>query len=687
MTFFNNLSLRKKLSLAMLGSTLFSLIIVGYFSFQYGTNSLTETTLAAGKDDVRAHAQQIERYLTNVAEDVLFLNGTPPIQGILRARANENVDPKDGSTTGLWVKRFETISTSLMQEKPQYQHIAILDSTGAELTRVDRRGKTLEKSGGQAGYQNQGDTEYFKDTLQLGPKQVNVSQVNLVQDQGRAITPHEPIVRFSTPVVDAQQQTRGMVVITVLANSFLDWLPREHEHGWQFSLVNENGFFLRHGDQAWEWGGVLPDRRGRTAASHFGEITSQLLGGQAGHWNEFGEPNLYMTSPIQLGNTKTWNLVLAIPNTAISAQMSDFKWTLLGVLLVSLLLGEVIAIFLVRPIIQPIARAKNVLWNAAQGDLTGRFESTTSDEIGQMSQAFNQFMDNLAMIMGKVKEVAESTTTQVQNLTGRTFEVSTGSEVQTTQATQVATAVEEMSATLNDMANNSQNLSADAKDVEQAAHHGGEVVAESINGMQSLSASIQESAQRVSQLGQHSQQIGEIIRVIEEIADQTNLLALNAAIEAARAGEQGRGFAVVADEVRKLAERTSKATKEIAGVIQTVQNGTNEAVAAMEAGTTEVEQGMKRVNEAGTELNNIVAGVLRVTDMVQHIATAIEEQSMVTKEIAENVQTVATLSQDNNRDVEEVNAIANHISSQANDLHGAVGNFILKKQGDDVSLF
>ena len=397
-----------------------------------------------------------------------------------------------------------------------------------------------------------------------------------------------------------------------------------------------------------------------------------------------------MVAPIRvkaIHKSPSWNLVLAIPKESISEKMGSYKWTLLGILLFSLLLGQTIANYLVRPIVRHVIHAKKVLWDAAQGDLTVRFEETCKDEIGKMSFAFNQFMENLSLTIGKVKGVTETTTNRIQNLTGRIFEVHTGSIVQTDQTTQVATAVEEMSATLRDMAKNSQDLASNAKEVENSALHGGTVVTEAIKGMETLSASIQESARRVSQLGAHSQEIGNIIGVIEDIADQTNLLALNAAIEAARAGEQGRGFAVVADEVRKLAERTTKATKEIAGVIKTVQTETRGAVAAMEAGSAEVEQGISRVNEAGVELNNIVDGVLKVTDMVQHIAAAVEEQSMVTGKIATNIQTVATLSQVNTRDVEEVNDITQNIAEESKELQVTIEQFIVHKREHDVQLF
>ena len=256
-------------------------------------------------------------------------------------------------------------------------------------------------------------------------------------------------------------------------------------------------------------------------------------------------------------------------------------------------------------------------------------------------------------------------------------QVADASKEQSNQSTHAASAVEEMSATANEMARNAQVMATTAQNLTTTAEKGGEVVTNSIVGMQNVGRTMNSSAEQINQLGQRSQQIGEIIRVIEDIADQTNLLALNAAIEAARAGEQGRGFAVVADEVRKLAERTGKATKEIASVIETVLTGTNEAVASMQAGTTEVQTGMDLVNEAGMQLSGIVDGVRQITEMVQQMAATIEEQTQTTEQIAGGIQAVAGLSQQNEGSVQQVASASNDLSKLATEMQNTLSSFKL----------
>ena len=283
-------------------------------------------------------------------------------------------------------------------------------------------------------------------------------------------------------------------------------------------------------------------------------------------------------------------------------------------------------------------------------------------------QAFNNLLDQLNTMLLQTQNVAHSVSQASQQLSTVGHQVTQASHIQVSQATQVAQAVEEMSSTAGDMAENTHGLAATATEVNQSAIRGGEIVATSIQGMESISQRIQESSSRIYQLGERSKEIGDIIGVIEDIAEQTNLLALNAAIEAARAGDQGRGFAVVADEVRKLAERTGKATKEIASVIEAVQAGTHEAVRSMEQGTEEANSGVKLAREAGIRLTEIVNGVQRVVDMIQQIAHSTQQQSDVSGQIASSIQQVAQLSQDNQEHIQEVGVATQKFAALAEEL-------------------
>ena len=228
--------------------------------------------------------------------------------------------------------------------------------------------------------------------------------------------------------------------------------------------------------------------------------------------------------------------------------------------------------------------------------------------------------------------------------------------------------MEEMSATVIEVAKNSQQASESARSAHETAARGGDVVGQAIEAMKEVAESTTVSAVTVKSLGKRSEDIGSIVSVINEIADQTNLLALNAAIEAARAGEQGRGFAVVADEVRRLAERTSKATKEISGMITAIQEETGKAVGAMNSGVSRVENGVKLANQAGEALHQIVSGVENVSEMIGQIATSAEEQSATTDEITQSMDSIAGVAVANVGSIAEVSHATEDLAKLAAEL-------------------
>jgi methyl-accepting chemotaxis protein len=345
-----------------------------------------------------------------------------------------------------------------------------------------------------------------------------------------------------------------------------------------------------------------------------------------------------------------------------------------------LVLGA-LAYRITKSITEPLNEIVNVLSNLAGGnwDLTARLKVTRQDEVGKLCGAFNLFAEKLHDSMSRVASTTLTIAAAAEELSMNVVQLAKGGQQQSEQATQASVAVEEMSATVTGMAKNAQSVSGDAQEVNQAAVQGNEVVAGSISGIMRLAETVQTSASRIHSLGKRSDQIGEIVKVIQEIADQTNLLALNAAIEAARAGDQGRGFAVVADEVRKLAERTTKATKEIADTIHTIQEDTVSAVESMEAGNREAQEGMALVNSAGESLQNIVGAVQSLTGMVQQIAAAISEQSTVAESIAGNIEAVASISKQSEQGMTEMTQSSRDLARLATDLQNVVGEFKLSR--------
>jgi methyl-accepting chemotaxis protein len=217
------------------------------------------------------------------------------------------------------------------------------------------------------------------------------------------------------------------------------------------------------------------------------------------------------------------------------------------------------------------------------------------------------------------------------------------------------------------------------EEASETAREGGAIVEDTLSRMRSIADSVRETAHKVQELGARSDQIGKIVGVIDDIADQTNLLALNAAIEAARAGEQGRGFAVVADEVRKLAERTTKATKEIAEMIEAVQGETRTAVEKMRSGTVQVEAGVEMTSKAGSSLNDIIDQAEHVGEMVTHIATAATEQSSATEPVNANMDQINRLASESADGAQQSAKACEQLSSLALELQSIVGRFTLQE--------
>jgi methyl-accepting chemotaxis protein len=218
-----------------------------------------------------------------------------------------------------------------------------------------------------------------------------------------------------------------------------------------------------------------------------------------------------------------------------------------------------------------------------------------------------------------------------------------------------------------------------SRSASEYANTGGQIVRETIGRMQEISNVVRDSAESIAKLAKSADQIGEIISVIDDIADQTNLLALNAAIEAARAGEQGRGFAVVADEVRKLAERTGKATGEITQMIKGIQEGTDVAVHSMEAGVQEVDKGRELADKAGDHLKEIVNISSQTLAMIEQIAKASEEQSNAAEQVSKNIESISSVSRETAQGAEQSSKAADDLTKQAESLNNMVKNFVIDK--------
>jgi len=330
---------------------------------------------------------------------------------------------------------------------------------------------------------------------------------------------------------------------------------------------------------------------------------------------------------------------------------------------------------------EPINEQSVVLEKLSAGDLTARMEGEYKGDFQIIKNSVNNLADSFNNALSKVSEAVEATASASTQISSSSEEMAAGAQEQSSQTAEIATAIEQMTSTIMQTTKNASSSSQNAQNASVAAKEGGAVINETINGMNKIADVVKNAAVIVQELGASSQQIGSIIQVIDDIADQTNLLALNAAIEAARAGEQGRGFAVVADEVRKLAERTTKATKEIGDMIKKIQKDTDGAVRSMEQGTVEVDKGKELAKKAGDSLQNIIKGALETVDLINQVATASEEQSSAAEQISKSIEGINSVTQQSAAGVQQIARAAEDLNNLTVNLQELVGQFKIEDNG------
>ena len=357
---------------------------------------------------------------------------------------------------------------------------------------------------------------------------------------------------------------------------------------------------------------------------------------------------------------------------------SRIRTLTLTLVLAGLGMGLVVAVLISHSISGTVARMLAMIQEIAGNNLAVEdLEITSEDELGRAGHRLNDMKNNLRGIIESITQTAEHVASASEEISSTAAQQAQGAETQKDQTNQVATAMQEMSSTVAMVSENSGRAAEASRKAAETARRGGAIVEETLVKMRVIAESVGASAKKVEELGKSSDQIGRIIGVIDDIADQTNLLALNAAIEAARAGEQGRGFAVVADEVRKLAERTTGATKEIAQMIKNIQDETRVAVTAMESGTKQVEEGVTSTAQAGESLKEIIRMAEQVGEMITHIATAATQQSSTSEQVNQSMDQIARLVTESADGAHQSAKACQDLSGLALELQKMVSNFHL----------
>ncbi|MBT2216018.1 HAMP domain-containing protein [Virgibacillus dakarensis] len=650
-------NLRNKLILSFLLVLLLPSIIISYTSYKSSEDNIDSRMLNTAQKDVEIANQAINQFVHAQKENIEYLSNT--------IIAGDIVDNNDTQTRRI----LDTIQDS---------------KADVEQTYVGT--KTGEFMNSPTSFKNPPDYDprerpWYKQAME------NKAEV-IITDPYVSKSSEQVVVTLAKATADGQ----GVVAVNLKLGSLSEMIG-------DISIGNEGYLFLL--DKTSHYISHPTNEAGSEATEDFIKDIFKSESGKFDYTLDGDQRKLAFTTNQMTG----WKIAGTMYQDEVNQAVKPILDTTLFVIIISLILGGIIILFIIRSIAKPIKQLVSATDKMRDGDLSISVDLHRNDELGQLAKAFNQMRENLSNVISQVHEKASSLAASSEQLNASTEQNTLATEQISSSIQEVASSMESQTASIeesskmaNDMSKSIQQIAASSNEVSTTAKDailvvdaGNQALDTTVGQMEYIKKTVHELSNNIEGLGNHSQEISKIVDVITDIAEQTNLLALNAAIEAARAGEHGKGFAVVADEVRKLAEQSSQSSEQIRQMIESIQQGTTDAVKSMETGTSEVDKGIDIVNQAGqsfTEITNFVNTVSKqiqqvssqidvISSSAEHFVTTFDKVTAVSETTSDGAQNVSASTQEQLASMEEISGSATSLSQMAEELQELVKNFKL----------
>lgn len=530
---------------------------------------------------------------------------------------------------------------------------------------VDLEGNAYHHNGNIA---SRADRGYFQQLI------VQQNHTSLVSDPLYSGTTGNAIVVLAQSVFDRSGRLIGLLAATVTLDTLtqqVDAASSEQARAW---LIDSRGIYIAHPEAQRR----MQDNAVESGQPEYAALGRRMIAGETGIAElklDNQQRSVIAYQPVS--GTQGWSMAVALPYDHVMAAALNLRLSLIAAFSITLLVLIVIIVLVSRMIVKPINETRSALDQiaAGDGDLTQRLSEERQDELGDLARSFNRFVSGVQSIIKQVSEAAIQLGSAAEQLAASSQVTNQQVQQQSHETTLAASSMTEMAASITQVASNAAHAAQSAERCNQNVREGDTVVQKNASEVGALSQEVQHAVIVMQKLQEDTESIGTVLAVIRGIAEQTNLLALNAAIEAARAGEHGRGFAVVADEVRTLATRTQSSTEEIRGIIEKLQNASHQAADVMNNSYTKAHVAVECAGQASEKLQDITGVIATINDMNTQIASATEEQAAVADDVSHTLVRISSSVEQLSTGANHIAAASDEIAQLANQLQTRVGRF------------